>query len=254
VIDTHAHVHDKVFDADRDEVMQRAKAAGIEGVIMVGCDLQDSRRALETARAYGTCASAGVHPHEARAAPEDLAAALSPVLDDPSAVAVGETGLDFYYDHSPRELQERVLRTQMRVARERDLPLIFHVREAHERMIEVLREQASPGLRGVVHCFTGDAEQAKGYVGEFGLFLGIGGIVTFRNATSIHEAVRAVGLDALLLETDCPYLAPVPMRGRRNEPAFVTYTVEQLAHVLAVAPADVIGATSRNALRLFGRA
>lgn len=251
MFDTHAHIHDAAFEADRDAVIRRAKAAGIERIVTVGCDVDDSRRAIVDAQRYGISAAVGVHPHEAKGAPEDVAVLLSAMLARPPVVAIGETGLDFYYDHSPRDAQERLLRAQIRIARERDFPVIFHVRDAHERMLEILREEFSPEMHGVVHCFTGNAEQARAYTGEFGLLLGIGGIVTFKNAAALCEAVRAVGLDALLLETDCPYLAPVPMRGKRNEPAFMTYTAEHLCAILGVARADLIAATTRNAQRLF---
>ncbi len=252
MIDSHAHVHDKAFDVDRDAVMARAGQAGVESMITVGCDLGDSERAIETARKYGIRASVGVHPHEAKGAPEDIGAAFAPLLQEREVVAIGETGLDFYHDHSPREAQERVLRAQIHVARERELPLVFHVRDAHERMIEILREELFPGMRGVVHCFTGDAEQARTYVEEFDLLLGIGGVITFKTAEPLRSAIKAVGIESLLLETDCPYLAPIPMRGKRNEPAFLTHTLERVAQTLGIDRATVIASTTRNARMLFG--
>jgi TatD DNase family protein len=251
MIDSHAHIHDSAFDADRDAVMGRARDAGISTTVTVGCDLEDSRRAIETARRYGIAASVGIHPHEAKLAPADLVAALTPLLDESRVVAIGETGLDFFYDRSPREEQERVLRSQIRTARDRGLPVIFHVRDAHERMLEILREEFMPEMRGVIHCFTGSAEDARRYTGEFGLFLGIGGIVTFKNATPLREAAAAAGVAALLLETDCPYLAPIPMRGKRNEPAFMAHTAECLAQALGIEPSALAAATDRNASELF---
>ncbi len=251
MIDSHAHVHDKAFDADRDAVVERARAAGVDRLITVGCDLADSRHAIEAARRYGIFASAGIHPHAANSAPEDVALALAPLIEEPYVVAVGETGLDFYYSHSPPDAQERVLRAQIGVARERKLPLIFHVRDAHVRMLQILREEFEPGMRGVVHCFTGNADQAEAYVCEFALFLGIGGIVTFKNAATLRDAVKAVGVDALLLETDSPYLAPMPLRGRRNEPAFMTHTLETLAQILGNDRAAVESTTTENAIRCF---
>jgi TatD DNase family protein len=251
MIDSHAHVHDPQFDADRDAVLQRAHDAGVERIVTVGCDLKDSTRAIDVARRFGLFASVGIHPHEAKDAPADVAAAFAPLLEAREVVAIGETGLDFFYDHSPRDAQERVLRAQIAVARERALPTIFHVRDAHDRMIEILREEFAPGMRGVIHCFTGTEHEARTYTTEFGLLLGIGGVLTFKTAGVLREAVRAVGVDALVLETDCPYLAPVPMRGKRNEPAFLTHTLEQLAQTLGLSPSVVAERTTKNAATLL---
>ncbi len=252
MIDTHAHVHDRQYDGDRDATVARARAAGVATMLDVGCDLDDSQRALETARRYGDYASIGIHPHEAKDAPADIAAAFAPLLEDPRAVAIGETGLDYYYDHSPREQQARVLRAQIALARERALPVVFHQRDAFEDFVAILRDEWRSGMRGVVHCFTGDAAQAERFVGEFGLRLGIGGVLTFKTAGALRAAVAAVGVDALVLETDAPYLAPVPLRGRRNEPAFAAHTLEALAHLLAIAPGELEAILDANARALFG--
>jgi TatD DNase family protein len=252
MIDTHCHIHDKQYDEDRDAAVERARAGGVAELVTVGCDLDDSERALAAARRYGIRASIGIHPHEAKDAPGDIAAAFAPLLEDSHVVAIGEMGMDFYYDHSPRDAQERVLRAQLQVARERSLPSIFHQRDAHDDFVRVLREEFSPGMRGVVHCFTSDTAAAKTFVDEFGLFLGIGGVVTFKAAQGLRDAVKAVGVDAIVLETDCPYLAPIPMRGKRNEPAFVSYTLAKVAEVLEMDPDDVRRLTDRNAKSLFG--
>ena len=252
MIDTHCHIHDKQYDEDRDATVARARAGGVEELITVGCDLEDTQRALAAAARYGIRASVGIHPHEAKDAPQDVAAAFAPLLEDPRAIAIGETGMDFYYNHSPREDQERVLRAQLRVARERGLPVIFHQRDAYDDFVRVLREEFAPGMRGVIHCFTGDTEQAKIYTGEFGLSLGIGGVLTFKAAQGLRDAVRAAGIDAIVLETDCPYLAPIPMRGKRNEPAYVSYTLAKLAEVLEMDRDAVLARTDRNAASLFG--
>ena len=254
MIDTHCHIHDKQYDEDRDAVMARARERGVGELVTVGCDLADTERALAAAERYGIRASVGIHPHEAKDAPEDVAAAFAPLLADPHAVAIGETGLDFYYDHSPRDAQERVLRAQLRIARERGLPVIFHQRDAYDDVVRVLREEFAAGMRGVIHCFTGDTAQAKTFTQEFGLYLGIGGVLTFKTAEALREAVRAVGISSIVLETDCPYLAPIPMRGKRNEPAFVSYTHAKLAEVLDADPGEVLTQTDRNARTLFGLA
>lgn len=252
MIDSHAHVHDKAFDGDRAAIVARAREAGVATAVTVGCDLADSTRALACAREFGLYASVGVHPHEAADAPDDLPAAFAPFFDDPRIVAVGETGLDYYYDHSPRDAQQRVLRAQLRIARERKMPVIFHHRDAFDDFVAILRAEFTPEMRGVIHCFTGDAAQAATYVNEFGLNLGIGGVLTFKTAAVLRDAVQSVGVGPLILETDCPYLAPVPHRGLRNEPAFIAATAAKLSDVLATPVSTVIATTSANARALFG--
>jgi TatD DNase family protein len=252
MIDTHCHIHDKQYDEDRDATVARAREGGVDELVTVGCDLADSERALAAAARYGIHASVGIHPHEAKDAPDDVAAAFAPLLADPHAIAIGETGMDFYYNHSPREAQERVLRAQLRIARERRLPVIFHQRDAYDDFVAVLREEFVDGMRGVIHCFTGDTVQAKTFTQEFGLSLGIGGVLTFKTADALRSAVRAVGVGAIVLETDCPYLAPVPLRGKRNEPAYVSYTHAKLCEVLDADPGEVLAQTDLNARTLFG--
>jgi TatD DNase family protein len=252
LIDTHAHVHDKQFADDRAAMLERAKSAGVSRIITVGCDMGDTDRALQAAREFDLYASVGVHPHEAIDAPEDLQAAFAPYLSDERIIAVGETGLDYYYDHSPREIQREVLRKQLRIGRESGKPLIFHHRDAFDDFVAILRDEFAPPMRGVIHCFTGDADQATTYVQEFGLFLGIGGIVTFKTAQQVRDGVLAVGLQHVILETDCPYLAPVPHRGKRNEPAFISETAKKLADLFERSYEDVCAITSENARTLFG--
>ena len=252
MIDTHAHVHDKRFDDDRAETIARARKRGIHDIVTVGCDLDDTARAVACAKEFELYASAGIHPHEAKDAPSDIGAAFDPFLAEARVIAIGETGLDYYYSHSPREAQIACLRAQIRLARERDYPVIFHHRDAYEDFVSVLREEFTPGMRGIIHCFTGDAAQAQTYTGEFGMKLGIGGVITFKSAQTIREAVRAAGLEHCVLETDCPYLAPVPHRGDRNEPAYLVDTASALAALFEVAPQRVEAVTSENARTLFG--
>ncbi|HEX8805725.1 MAG TPA: TatD family hydrolase [Candidatus Aquilonibacter sp.] len=251
MIDTHAHVHDSKFDADRAAVIDRARAAEVITMIAVGCDAADSFRALECAREYRIYSSVGIHPHEAKDAPTDIGSAFESFLRDPRVVAIGEAGLDYYYDHSPREVQRRVLREQLALAREAGFPFIFHQRDAFEDFLTILREAWTPPMRGVVHCFTGDADQAQILTQEFGLYLGIGGVLTFKTAEPLRDAVRAVGLRSLVLGTDCPYLAPIPHRGERNEPAYVALTAARLADVLDCGVDEVVAATDANARNLF---
>jgi TatD DNase family protein len=251
MIDTHAHIHDAKFDEDRAAVIDRARTADVVTIITVGCDVGDSFRALECAREYRLYASVGIHPHEAKDAPPDIPAIFESFLRDPRVVAIGEAGLDYYYDHSPREVQRRVLREQLELAREAGFPFIFHQRDAFDDFLEILRERWEAPMRGVVHCFTGDTEQAKTLTQEFGLYLGIGGVLTFKTAETLRDAVRAVGLRSLVLETDCPYLAPIPHRGDRNEPAYVALTAARLADVLECGVDEVVSITDANARNLF---
>ncbi len=251
MIDTHAHVHDKAFDDDREAVIERARATGITAIVNAAEDVVDSARAIATARARGMYAAVGIHPHEAIDAPADIAAAFGGLLHEPEVVAIGETGLDYYYDHSPRDAQRNVLRAQLRIAREQKLPVIFHHRDAYDDFLTILREEFVPGMRGVIHCFTGNAQQARTYVDEFGLQLGIGGVMTFKNAQQVRDAICAVGLAPLVLETDCPYLAPVPHRGQRNEPAFITAIATRLADLLDRPLEEVVKTTDETAQKLF---
>jgi TatD DNase family protein len=254
MIDTHAHVHDRAFDEDREAVLARARERGVAAIVTVGCDVEDSRRACEIAERYGLAATIGIHPHEAKDAPDDLAATFDALREryGERIAAVGETGLDYHYDHSPREVQRAVFAAQLAYARERGLPLVFHQREAHEDFVAGLRAGYDPrAQRGIVHCFTGTTEEARLFAGEFGLMLGIGGVVTFKTAQPLRDAVKDVGLDAIVLETDCPYLAPIPHRGKRNEPAFVADTARVVAEVLGVGVETVVARADANARRVL---
>jgi TatD DNase family protein len=251
VIDTHVHIHDQRFDDDRAAVVARAREAGLSHMISVGCDLADSARALDVARDYRIYSSVGIHPHEAKDAPVDIELVFEPFLHDRRVVAIGETGLDYYYDHSPRDVQARVMRAQVRLARDTGFPLIFHQRDAYDDFLAILNEEWVTGMKGVIHCFTGDAAAARTYVDDFGLLLGIGGVVTFKTAEPLRAAVAEVGLDSIVLETDCPYLTPVPHRGERNEPAYVTYAASKIAEILGCTVDEVSVKTDANALALF---
>ena len=251
MIDTHAHLHDAKFDEDRAVVVDRARTAGVSTIVNVGCDVADSFRALRTAREYRLHASVGIHPHEAKDAPADIPSVFEPFLRDPRVVAIGEAGLDYFYDHSPRDVQRRVLREQLEFARETGFPFIFHQRDAFDDFVAILRDQWSAPMRGVVHCFTGNAEQAQLLTQEFGLYLGIGGVLTFKTAEPLRAAVAAAGLQSLVLETDAPYLAPVPHRGDRNEPAYVALSAQRLGEVLGCGVDEVVAVTDANARTVF---
>ncbi len=254
MFDTHAHIQDAVFDPDRAAMLERAREAGVTRIMTIGTDIADSRRAQLTAAECGLDYAIGIHPHEAEDAPEDIAAAFDAIVAQgarpPSAI--GEMGLDYFYEHSPKEAQRRVMTAQLAYARERTLPVVFHQRDAFKDFTRILRDTTNGPLRGVVHCFTGEPEQARILVDEFGLRLGIGGVLTFKNAQNVRDSVLAVGLDKLILETDCPYLAPIPHRGRRNEPAFMAATAALLAKLFETTVDDVIHRTDVTARALLG--
>jgi len=254
-IDTHAHLYLDVFDEDRDAVIARAREAGVEAVVMPAIDVASIHQALSLCKRYAGCyAMAALHPSETRKATEADFAAVVQLCDDPHVVAVGESGLDYYWDRSFIDRQQAFLRKHIRLAIEKDLPLILHNREASEDLVRILREERAASahperLRGIFHCFTGPAWVAEAAI-ELGFLLGIGGILTFKNS-GLADLVRTLPLEHLVVETDAPFLAPVPYRGKRNEPAYVRLIAEKLAELKAVAPEVVAQVTSANARRLF---
>lgn len=251
LIDSHAHVSTPKFEADRAEVLARAREAGLIALVDVGCDLESSRAALALAEAEELVwAAAGVHPHEARHWEAGSADALRALLARPRCVALGEIGLDFHYDFSPRDVQREVFRAQLRLALELDKPVVLHVREAYPEALATLDELAHPRLRGVAHCFTGNATEAQGFV-ERGFGVSFSGAVTFKSAQEIQAAARIVPPELLLVETDCPYMAPVPLRGKRCEPAFVAHTARFLAGLRGEPEPELRRRAAANAIRLL---
>jgi TatD DNase family protein len=254
LIDSHAHLDAEDFAADLDGVITRARAAGLERIVCVGLWRAPGSfgNALELAGRDPSFFSAtiGIHPHECARVPEEDWERHEALAGDPRVVAVGETGLDFHYDHSPRPVQETSFRRSLAVAHRAGKPVVVHVREADEACARVLREERVPAAGGVIHCFTGDAAAARAYL-DLGLLISVAGVVTFRAADAIREAVRIVPRDRLLVETDCPFLAPVPHRGRRNEPAHVIETARKVAEVWGTSLDEVARATTENARRLF---
>jgi TatD DNase family protein len=251
--DSHGHVDGVEFDADRDAVLVRARAAGVTRFVTVGTgeSLERIRRAVALAeREPDVVAAVGVHPHDAARIQPDWWPALEELARHARVVAVGETGLDFHYDHSPRPAQEDAFRAHVRLARRVGKPVVCHVREAHAETVALLGEEGAAEVGGVIHCFTGGPDDARAYV-ELGMHVSFSGIVTFKSADAIRAAVACVPLDRLLIETDCPYLAPVPMRGRRNEPAFLVHTAAAVAEAKGVPLAELAAATVANTSRLF---
>ncbi len=254
LIDSHAHLDFEDYAADLDAVVSRARASGIERIVCIGLWRRPGEfgNALELAARDPAffCATIGIHPHECAGVPEEDWVRHEALARDARVVAVGETGLDFHYDRSPRPVQETSFRRSLRIARDAGKPIVVHVREADEACARVLREEGVPPAGGVVHCFTGDAAAARAYL-DLGLFISVAGVVTFKTADAIREAVKIVPRDRLLVETDCPFLAPIPHRGRRNEPAYVVETAKKVAELWGTTLDEVAGATTENARRLF---
>ncbi len=247
-MDTHAHLDDKAFDPDRAAVIARCAAVSL-GIVTIGTSVASSRAAVRLAgRHRGIWATVGVHPHNASSLDEGALRELERLATDDRVVGIGEIGLDYYRDLSPRPSQRDALRAQLELATRLDLPVCLHNRESTDDMLAVLRDVGT--LRGVVHSFLGDARLANEFL-KLGVHLGIGGPLTFPKNGVLREAVRTVPLDRIVLETDCPYLTPVPYRGRRNEPAYVTYVAETIAEVKGIDPGDVAVQTTRNAVQLF---
>jgi len=240
----------KQFDQDREDVIKRAHEAGVGSLITVGADFDGSRKAVEIAESHDDIyCSVGVHPHDAKDFTPDALATLREWAGRDKVVAIGETGLDYHYDHSPRDVQKRVFEQHLALAIETKLPAIVHSREADKDTLGILK--ASGINRGVMHCFSGDMEMAEAAM-EMGLYISIAGPVTFKKADELKEVARAIPDDYLLIETDAPYLAPVPRRGKRNEPALIVHTAQEIARLRGITLEDVARITTLNARRLFG--
>jgi TatD DNase family protein len=239
------------FDADRDEVVARARAAGVERMLIVGgVDEEEGHlRALRVAEGLGFPVSAGVHPHEARLADEATFDELRGLARERRIVAIGEIGLDYHYDHSPRPVQVEVFRQQLRLAREVGLPVVIHTREADDETATLLEQEGAVG--GVIHCFTGGHDLARRAL-ALGFYVSFSGIVAFPRAEAIQDVARTLPADRLLVETDAPFLAPPPHRGKRNEPAFVVDVARKVAKIRGESPAAVGEAAKSNFARLFG--
>jgi len=256
-IDSHCHLADETFATDLDDVVARAKGAGVQRVLVIleGGNAKEIDQAARLEALWpDTRFAVGVHPHQAHEFSDDPPRAVAVVREQlrstPAARAVGEIGLDYHYDFSPRDVQQAVFRGQLRLARELDRPVVVHTREADEDTIAILREEGGGQVRGVLHCFTGnDALAAAGL--DLGLYISLAGIITFPRAGDLRETVRRVPVDRLLTETDSPFLAPVPFRGKRNEPAYVARVVETLADLHGIAPPEMAARTAANFHTLF---
>jgi TatD DNase family protein len=255
LVDSHCHLDYLAKDEDLDEVVGRARRAGVGTLLTICTKLSE----FETVRAIagrfdGVYCSVGVHPHEAAEEGVEEPSRLIELAAEPEVVGLGETGLDFYYEHSPRAAQETSFRAHIEAARTTGLPVIVHTRDADEDTVRILQEEHAQGSFGaVIHCFTAGPELARAAL-DLGFYISLAGILTFKKAEALCETVRQVPLERLLVETDAPYLAPVPKRGKRNEPAFVVHTAEKLAEIKGVSGEEMARVTTENFRRLFRKA
>lgn len=260
MIDTHSHIHGREFTDDFEEVLERAEAAGVDRICLVGVNPDDADRALEVAKAHPgrIYVVAGQHPHEAKDWDEGVRQRLREQIGaNPGViVAVGEMGLDYHYDFAPKDAQKRAFKEQLELAREVDLPIVIHCREAYDDCLEILRDFYGSGPvgmdrpRGVLHCYFGTAEQAREAVG-IGFMLGIGGACTFKKAEELQRVVAELPLECFVLETDAPYMAPVPFRGKRNESGYLSYVAARMGELKGLDAVEVAEATTANAMRLY---
>ena len=251
LIDSHAHLEMPDFKKDLEAVIQRAKESGIGYIFTVGTEKRDWKRTLEIANSYSSVyAILGVHPHHAKEIDGETYPILQKLCRDEKVKAYGEIGLDFYRNLSPRDIQLKRFREQIGFAKEQGFPIVVHDREAHQETLEILRSEKASECGGIIHCFSGDYEMAKVCM-DMGFYISIPGSITFNNAERFREIVKKLPLDALLVETDAPFLTPVPFRGKRNEPSYVRYTAQKVADIKKVPFEKVAEVTSENALRVY---
>jgi TatD DNase family protein len=251
LIDSHAHLGMPQFDRDRDDVIRRAINAGVELIFTVGTDVGDCRKAIEITRGNERVfAIIGIHPHNAGEVNEGTYSDLRSLSQDGKVKAIGEIGLDLFRNLSPRNVQMARFRQQIHLAKELDLPIVVHAREAQKEVLTILVEEKAREVGGVFHCFSGDYDMAKSCT-DLGFFISIPGTITFKNSAKLREVIKKIPLDRMLVETDCPFLAPMPFRGKRNEPAYVKFTALKLAEVKGLPFDEVAQITSRNARRAF---
>lgn len=251
IIDTHAHYDDEQFDTDRDELLKSMEAGGIGLIVNAGSTIDSWKKIVELTEGYSFMYGAiGIHPDEVGDMDDEQFSRMSDLLELDKIVAVGEIGLDYYWDNESHDIQKKWFIRQLETARKKDMPVIIHSREAAADTMEIMREYAS-GMRAVIHCYSYSAEMAEEYV-NMGYYIGIGGVVTFKNAKKLKNVVVKIPLSSIVLETDCPYLAPEPYRGRRNCSLYLPYVAEKIAELKEVSVEEVVRQTEENSRKLYG--
>ncbi|RCW49941.1 MULTISPECIES: TatD family hydrolase [unclassified Halanaerobium] len=251
LIDTHAHLDCEDFDGERDQVIQRAAEKGVNKIVNIGADLQSSRKSVELAEKYDNIyAAVGVHPHEADTVSDDILNKIAELSQNKNTAAFGEIGLDFYYDNSPRDIQQDVFLKQLLLAKDLNLPVVIHSRSAEEETLKIM-DKASPFPKGVIfHCYAYDESYVDSLI-ERDFYIAFGGLLTFRNTDAVREAFKKVPLNRILFETDAPYLTPTPFRGKRNEPAYVEYVLKKASVVRRIREMELAKITTENAERIY---
>lgn len=248
IFDSHAHYTDKAFNEDREIMLGSLKESGVCGIINCGADIESSVSSVDLASKYDYIyAACGIHPEEADKTPENYIDILRDLAKNEKCVAIGEIGLDYYWRQDTKDLQKELFEKQILLSKELDLPIIVHDREAHGDTMEILKKHRP---KGVLHCFSGSPETATEVL-KLGMYIGLGGALTFKNARKAVEVAQMLPLDRLLLETDCPYMAPVPMRGKRNNSGYIPFIAEKVAEIKGIDPQSVLDVTTENTKRLF---
>lgn len=252
LIDSHVHLDDRRYDKDRERIIKDLEEDGIEIVLNIGVNLQSSIESVSMAEKYNRVyAVVGFHPHYSKEAEDSTLEILKSFTNRDKVVAIGEIGLDYYHNHSPKDVQRKWFKRQLDLAKEVDLPVVIHSRDATQETFDILKEAQDGRLRGVLHCYSGSPEMAQEYI-KLGFHISIAGPVTFNNARVLKEVAKTVPLDKLLIETDAPYLTPTPNRGKRNEPAYVRYVAAEIAELRGISFEELVKAVNKNTKKLFG--
>ncbi len=251
IFDTHAHYDDAQFDEDRDELLNSMQEQGVGVIVNVSAAYGSCEKVVDMVQKYPFMyAAVGIHPDEVGSLTEERFARMEELFQRDKVVAVGEIGLDYYWDNESHDLQKQWFIRQLDLARRRSLPVLIHSREAAADTMEIMKEHAA-GLKGIIHCYSYSREMAREYV-KMGFYIGVGGVVTFKNARKLKETVEEIPLTAIVLETDCPYLAPVPFRGKRNQSGYIRYVAEEIAEIKGVSFEEVVARTRENAREIYG--